>query len=1020
MPGSSAARSSGTPRPERALDTTKVWGAPLQVQNEALLQYVSDLQEELVALVSDVRRGPLARVLAEGIAYLGELRREFLRGHRRLLVGLRADSPEQVLDLLRIELADLNERLRAVVLGRASRMSQEAWRPSNLVAALSRTTEVLPRTILADFEARTHAKSESDPKGRAMRRALARWGYRTRRLVGAAPKRVVPLQSLAQYHLVGIETEQLEGLAALFVQVEGQLVGHSRIVLDGIARGFEAVREHAHQPDLPEVLATFRQQVEHEFQLAEAELTRLADDGGRRTAKLLGAALCELKDELPIVGTFELRSRRRHPERRLAQQALAMEGLETRMGRVRHSVSSSYVLLGLHLEYASYRARVRVVMGRQLTELKKDVRGRSHTQVERVIAALQVVLQKLDPSASRPVEDGEAEDVAESPSVDDLRTCLEPLERALSAALRHSNQLLEQLTEEQLVAPLLDALNREAQGLTDRYDVSAGKLPHAEWRLPPPLSTVEVRLSELVSAYIQTDIAPELLRVTQAAVGVIQPLVSAFHDLERVVSIDADNFEGDGEIYEGTGSLEAPTALRDVARAALARSQIALQEVLRRSDSWSDDLVESFKKIVFTSVDALRERLSEGHVGQLRTGRSRGSGAPRALTQHADRLTSRLNVLGEQSTAWVRQFFGERRLQDWRRQLGLPGPRVGIDAASDLLALPDAHCDIPLYYRRLFSSSAQWAGDLLPAQRVATEAAKRTLLRTRGQGLRTAVVLSPDGGGQGALLAALTRGERFGQIRRISFGRPATVEELDDLFLGLSHGQLLVVGGFHWLLSVGPGGYAPLRRFLAGVLADGGKNAWVLEATSLVWRFAQKVAPASEVFRATLEAGPLNGEELEAALRSRHQLSGLQVRFSEAEVDSNVEVMARDRFFSTLHRVSRGFLGRALPLWVASITRVDEQAGYVRLGPPPASPLPVLSQLDDEACVVLLTLLRQGWMDAPTLAHAFRWTTTEAEGRLMSLLSDGLLDRLTGGLFQVRRHLRQDVQEVLRHKRWCP
>ncbi len=1000
---------------ELTVTTTQVWGPPLVAKTDVLTVCIRDLQEELVALASDVRRGPLAALHAEGVAYLGELRREFLRAHRRLSLGLKGDDREHVLDLLRTEVADLNERLRAVVLGRSSRMSQGGWKPSALLGALTRTTEVLPEHTVAEIEDVTLATDPTDPVGRAMVRALVRWRVSFSRFFDGQPHRVVDLQSLARFHLSGMELERIEGLTALFVQAEAQLVGHSRLILDGMARGLDTVRDHIEDENLQDILTTFRQQVEEEFQLAEVELLRLADDGGRRAAKLLGEGLRRLKADVPKAGTFELPQRRRRPQRVLATQSMALEDLEGRMGRVRQSISDSYVLLGLHLEYASFRGRVRVALGRQLAELKKDVRGRSHTQIERVIAALQETREHIEAIAAS--TDETLDIAALEPSEADLRSCLQPLERVLSDALRNTNQLLEQLTEEQLVAPLLEALNREAQTLTDRYEVPAGKLAHAEWRLPSPLSRVEVRLAEFVTARIQTDVAPELLRATQAAVGAIEPVVSAFHDLERIVSIDAEVFSADIEVGEGG---DAPDDLREVAKAALGRSQAALVEVLQRSDSWSQDLVGRLKQIVFTGVDSWRERLSEAQVGRLRTGRGRGVGAPAALTRHVDRLTGALNNLGDDSIRKVRNLVGERRLQEWRRQLGLPNPPLAPDHVERLLAAPQATKEIPLYYRRLFAPNAHWAGDLSAHQRKATERIKSTLSRSGGQGLRTAAVLSVEGAGQGALLASLTRGQSFGQIRKVSFSRPVDVAEVDDLFGSLGHGQLMVVGGFRWLLSAGPNGFAPLRCFLSGILTDNGKNAWLIEAPSLVWQFALRVAPVSEVFKDRIEVGPLTAPELQSALAARHQLSGMKLQFSEDSAEQHLELVAKERFFNALHHVSGGYLIRALPIWLAAIEDVREDSDCVAMGAPGVSPIPALERLDDETCVILLAILRQGWMDKTTLAHLFRWAGVQAQGRLMRLVADGLLEQKSGGLFQVKRHLRHGVRQVLRDKKWCP
>lgn len=1014
--GDSAIARSPSHQSELSVSTAQIWGAPFVAKTEVLTVSVHDLQEELQALASDVRRGPLATLHAEGVAYLAELRKEFLRAHRRLSLGLKGDDREHVLDLLRTEVADLNERLRAVVLGRSSRMSQGGWKPSVLLGALTRTTEVLPKETEAEIEALTLARYPTEPLGRAMVRGVVRWRIGLSRFFGGHPMRVVDLQSLARFHLSGIELERIEGLTALFVQAEAQLVSHSRLILDGMARGLDTVRDHIDDENLKDILSTFRQQVEEEFQLAEIELLRLADDGGRRAAKLLGEGLRRLKADIPKAGTFELPARRRQPQRVLTAQSLALADLEARMGRVRQSVSDSYVLLGLHLEYASFRGRVRVALGRRLAELKKDVRGRSHTQIERVIAALNEARGHLEAASDTSEQDSEP--AGSAPSEADLRTCLLPLERVLSDALSNTNQLLEQLTEEHLVAPLLEALNREAQTLTDRYEVPAGKLAHAEWRLPAPLSRVEVRLAEYVSARIQTDIAPELLKATQAAVGAIEPVVSAFHDLERVVSMDAEVLSADTEI--GEDPSEVPDDLREVAKAALGRNQAALVEVLQRSDTWSQDLVGRLKKIVFASVDAWRESLSEAEVGRLRTTRGRVAGAPVALTRHVDRLTGALNRLGEESTRRVRSLFGERRLQELRRQLGLPNPPLAQEHIDRLLTAPQATKDIPLYYRRLFAPNAHWAGDLSANQRRVTERIKSTLGRSKAQGVRTAVVLSVEGAGQGALLASLTRGEKFGQIRKVSFSRPVNVAEVDELFGSLGHGQLLVVGGFRWLLSAGPNGFAPLRCFLAGILSDNGKNAWLLQAPSLVWQFALRVAPVGEVFKERIEVGSLTSQELQSALEARHQLSGMEVQFSENAEDLSLESAAKERFFSGLHHASGGYLIRALPIWLAAICDVREDSDYVKMGAPGESPVVALQRLDDETCVILLAVLRQGWMDKETLAHLFRWPGVQAQGRLMRLVADGLLEQKSGGLFQVRRHLRHGVQQVLRNKQWCP
>jgi hypothetical protein len=617
------------------------------------------------------------------------------------------------------------------------------------------------------------------------------------------------------------------------------------------------------------------------------------------------------------------------------------------------------------------------------------------------------------PAASGPSAPARRGAEDEPEETEDLPGWLEPLERVLTEALRAANQLLEQLSEEQLVAPLLDGLNREAQALTDRYRIPAGRLPHAEWRLPAPLPTVEVPLADVAAAYVQTDIAPELLRITNAAVKVLQPMVSVLHDLERVVTIDSEHYGGELDLErppsEGGGDLS------EVALAALRRSRTALGEMLGRTAAWSDELTDDLRDTILSRIDALRERLSEASVTQLRR---RGGVKPQAFTHQVDRLTHFLNRLGDDSTAWVRRSAGEERIASWRTWLGLPGPQVRPEDVAGLLVQPEPDREIPLFYRRLFAPNAHWAADLLPDQRRAVDQVKRVLARPLGAGLRTAAIISAEGAGQGALLAFITRGDRFSVVRRLTFSRPMSVRDVETIFQDGAQGQLMVVSGFHWLLAMQAGGFAPLRRFLAGVLSDGGRNAWVLEAAEPVWAYARRVAPVEDVFSEVVTVGPVSAQELEVSLLSRHALSGLGLRFARPGEGPAAEEVARARFFLGLHDHTGGRLTRALPAWLSSVEEVDEEAQMVRMGPPMPSAVPALEIQEDEILILLMAVLRQGWVDASTLAQLFRWDSVTAEGRLMRLATEGLLERKTGGFFTVRRHLRHGLQVVLRARGW--
>src|SRR5262245_57733305 len=133
-------------------DLRSAWGKPIELESKELERVAKDLQSDLQLIVADLKRGPLAQMLDDAHEYLGELRREFLRHHRRLVIQVR--TPEGCAELsgrVHFELAEFAERFRGVALGRVSRLRQ-AWRPQELIEAIDRVVDGLPEIFTTQLE----------------------------------------------------------------------------------------------------------------------------------------------------------------------------------------------------------------------------------------------------------------------------------------------------------------------------------------------------------------------------------------------------------------------------------------------------------------------------------------------------------------------------------------------------------------------------------------------------------------------------------------------------------------------------------------------------------------------------------------------------------------------------------------------------------------------------------------------------------------------------------------------------
>lgn len=276
------------------------------------------------------------------------------------------------------------------------------------------------------------------------------------------------------------------------------------------------------------------------------------------------------------------------------------------------------------------------------------------------------------------------------------------------------------------------------------------------------------------------------------------------------------------------------------------------------------------------------------------------------------------------------------------------------------------------------------------------------------------------------MAAAVVRASRFKTSRRVMFEGPTAPDEVRER-LHPKGGALTVVGGLHWLVHPGPGGFDGIRRLAEVLVRDGGQQAFVLQVDSVVWTFLEGVAGLDAVVADAIELAPFDRDALEAALIARHNLSGMGLSFDPRRRDSRIEELLLqlasrvrrpyDSYFRRLHVSSGGLVRDALRLWLASIETIDTKGDLVHVGRVPPSPMPAVRALPEDALVTLAAILRLGWMDARGFASLFRVDEVAAEARLARLARWGLL-RKAEGAYRITVHLRGAVHRALVERGW--
>lgn len=1002
------------------------WGPPLAAATPAVERAAAELRSGLTRVIERVDAAVLGPLADEADAYWGELRQEVLRAHRRVAVQLRTEAPAALPRLLHLDRVELLERWRVIVAGRAGRLAARRLDLATLPAGLDQVIDELPEHLEAAVEPASYGPAGSDRPWRAAARAVLRLRRRVAQAFGSPePQRTVPVRALALYHLGGPALARAEGLAAALVWTEWQLSTRTHSLAESIARGFEALGAAARDPDADpaEALRAVLAALEEDLTLARQESTAARAHQRTRLARILGASLRAVEQDLLRIDTPDLARRRRRTTRVFAQRVAALELLGPRLGRTEQVVAGRLSLLALELEVQALEARVGDLLDARTQELVRDVRGRSLLQLERVGAALDEALAAVEADLASPAATGEALAAG-------LRAHTEALEAAAGEAARAAAQLRDQLRDEASTAPLVEALRRAVRDRTETYTIPAARVALGEWKMPALVPLTEVRFRELLATHVEAVIAPRLVGLGRTLAERAQPLVAALQELERLVAFDNELARGELEVVHD-GAVPDPTRelLRDTFVGALSRAREGLAQQREEAQGWPEALAADLQQAVLGSLRELRAKLVDGGA-ELRA-LAPAALRPGWLVAHARGLPSRFERLARAARGSVEGAVGVETLGRWRAELGLPARALAADEVKRALAPPRPSPELPMFYARLLAADTLEAADAVTSREASVEAARR-ILADRAGAVRAVALVGLDGVGKGTLSAAIVRALGGKQVRRHGLTAPVSAAELEAMFADQPAGHLVVISGFHWLVSGAPRDFARLRRFVELLLADGGRNAYLIHCDQLVWAYACGVAPLADAFAEVIALPALDEVELEAAVLARHALSGYRLDFSRVAGHAGLaELVGADvtrarrpaaAYFRALHAASGGLVRDALRLWLASLDHVDEGADVVHVGALPVSPLPALRGLPRETVSVLYQAARQGWIDAGTLGGgAAEAGAPEAggEARLVSLARAGLLEReRTSAAYRIPLHLRGSVHRLLVERGW--
>jgi Kef-type K+ transport system membrane component KefB len=986
------------------------WPGSLGSQSPQLNTLVAELEEELQRLAHDLEVNPYAKHGVDLRRLIRQLRHEYLRFHLHVRMRILTEgSHAATVSLQRADLTDLGGRWRDLALDRAAVLNKAgAWSPMAISKALDSLVTGLPEHLRAPVEDHSLAHAEGPWYRETLRSA-----WRARAAISPLT-REINVRDLARYHFSGLAPGRIESVAAVLYNSELYIAARIASLFDEIAA--------AYGKELPaegalERIDTRRGSVEEAFGDLAHEVVRIEADATQRTISSLVATLHALGSDLLSIGSVDLPHRRRRYSRVFRERARALTKLSTGYAATRKTAGARYQALALELELAGLEGRSLDALSVHGGQLARLLHGRGTTQLDRASRAVLEATPKIEAALEHP---GGAHEVLSAVDAE-----LSPLHHTLSDALTSAKVLTDRLADEAYAAPLTDALSHAAGTLTEYYRVPAARPSIGSWRLPDRTSTVELPFRETALLFIDSEITRALLELTRGLHARVGGVVGALADLERVVAFNRElavaelEVLGEGVVPEATREL-----VHELLIGAVARSHARLRSASKEVAPLAAEAPAALEAAVIGRFDTFREHVLNGNLSAIRRSWTTG-GVGTALSARAGAVGGFFAATQGRMSNTVRSALGPDRLADLRRALGLQD----VGGADPSLAPPSHRVELPIVYTRLFSDAAVEAGDLLTGRQTELAAAKATLLNTAPAALRSIALVGIDETSVRSVANAALRSIEPSVVHRIQLDEPTNREHLEEILNDPVPGQAVVLNGLQWCFELRPGGLEPLRTLARLMIEHAGTTSWILTADPTVWHVAVRAAPLGEAVGQVIMLRSLTPEELAFAILTRHAMSGYGLEFLPSDDiglqlqlflarGSEAEERTQAAWFRTLHHASGGVLHDALRLWKASIEQVDDDKGVMRLGNVPRPPISRLRDLEDPITLALLQALRQGWLSADVHASLFGTDCERAAATLASLAHRGLLTRSASGRYEVARHLRAPIRQLLLDRGW--
>ena len=593
-------------------------------------------------------------------------------------------------------------------------------------------------------------------------------------------------------------------------------------------------------------------------------------------------------------------------------------------------------------------------------------------------------------------------------------------------------------------ARLLAALTRTADRAIERLKAAGSRMPESlvVHRVPPTGTRIRgpgraghpVRLRHTAGRAFD---ARRRERIRAAPEVVADAMARVHLMVAELREVSAYGYEAAvAELAEGAGT-DAVDPCRTVAHGleGAGRKAVAARDALSGALAAAEERANTE---VVLGIEHLFERATaEGLTARYLDARAR---VQRGADERWARWTARLSRLGRRVSDAFRSVLGQ--LWPVRRALGIGADHEDpTDFRRRTLEFADeVPGNLPVVYRRLFSFDALTDPRLLAGRKAQRRALRAIWHRWQAERSRSVMVIAPAGAGvtsflnvasarlaaEGASIARHRLRERVRDESELAARLTEWLaldhaEDLDSLagrVLDAPAGALprmFVLEGAERLQMRVPGGGRLFERLLTFATRTESRILWAISMIGSAWQLAERRSPAWVADIERIELDPLTPEQLRRAIRARHRLSGLRLRYAEPRTGREIlrhrvrslwgtrrqQELIESDYFHKLHRASLGSIRLALFHWLRCADfRAVKGSVLVR----PLEPLPCLvNGIDLDQSFALKAILDHGTLTVAEYREVIRGSHAEGRHMFRTLADLRVIEPVSGGAGAPRR-----------------